>query len=69
MDLKDVQKREDLAEFYNEHGLSTVDEKINGLKKALGVIASRDGDNDTPEEALTGYEDLILSHIWEKLRD
>lgn len=68
MELREISKKEDFAPFYEGNGLSTTEEKIDYLRKALKIRASRCDVEDRPADELAGLEDLVMSHLWEGLQ-
>ena len=67
MKLKDANTVDDLAAIYNENNLTNISSKIQYLKAAMKIRASRSDTEDTPEEELLGLEELAITHCWEGL--
>lgn len=68
MELREIRERAQFEPFYRDNELFTTEDKIEHLRNALKIRASRCDVQDTPEEELIGLEDLVLSHLWEGLQ-
>jgi hypothetical protein len=64
MKLHDVVEQGQFNDYYRSNGLQTIEEKISYLTKAMKIRATRSEDNETPEEALEGLEELALLGFW-----
>ena len=64
MTLHEVNTPERFTEFYKSNNVSTIEEKINYLKKAMKVRAMLCDEEETPEEILAGLEESALLGYW-----
>jgi hypothetical protein len=68
MQLIDVQAREDFGRLYEEHQLTTYEDKISYLVASMKIRAMRCDEEETPEENLSGLEELALLGDWKSLQ-
>lgn len=65
MNLRDVNSEEDFEIFYRENQLDTIKSKIDFLRKAMKIRASRSDGPYSDEDELSSLKELALSHMWE----
>ena len=64
MELRDLTKLEQFAEYYKEKNLQTISAKIDHLKEVMKIRAVRYEYGATQDEMLMGLEDSALLGSW-----
>jgi hypothetical protein len=64
MTLHEVISQDQFAEYYRSNTLQTIGDKIRYLTKYMKIRATRSEEGETPEEALSGLEELALLGYW-----
>jgi hypothetical protein len=62
--LHEITSPEQFAEYYKREGLSTLEDKIEAIKKVTGITAMWHCHGATTEDILIGLEDSVLHGSW-----
>jgi hypothetical protein len=62
--LTEVTKQEEFKEFYWQNGIITTHEKVEVLKKLMGILTMKAEEGETIEEELIGLEECHLVNPW-----
>jgi hypothetical protein len=67
MTLHEVVSQDQFLEYYRSNNLQNVEDKIDYLNRAMKIRATRGDGKATPEETLSGLEELALLGYWKAL--
>jgi hypothetical protein len=67
MTLHEVATQEQFTEYYRSNNLQDIGDKIRYLTSAMKIRATRGDGKATPEETLSGLEEMALLGYWKAL--
>lgn len=62
--IDDITSYDEFPAFYESKGLKTLKEKIEYLKKELGVLCTHESGIWTDEERLLSYEEEVIEKLY-----
>jgi len=64
MVLEDVITKERFSDYYKDHNISTIEDKIKKLRDDMGIIGIRGEVGRKPEDVLALLEDSAIEGYW-----